>query len=33
MRVITGIARGKKLITLEGLEVRPTTEMVKEAIF
>lgn len=33
MRVITGIARGKKLITLEGLNVRPTTEMVKEAIF
>lgn len=33
MRVITGIARGKKLITLEGLDVRPTTEMVKEAIF
>ena len=33
MRVITGIARGKKLITLDGLDVRPTTEMVKEAIF
>lgn len=33
MRVITGIARGKKLITLDGLDVRPTTEMVKEAMF
>lgn len=33
MRVITGIARGKKLITLEGNDVRPTTDMVKEAIF
>lgn len=33
MRVITGIARGKKLITLDGLDVRPTTEMVKEAVF
>lgn len=33
MRVITGSARGKKLITLEGNDVRPTTEMVKEAIF
>ena len=33
MRVITGIARGKKLITLEGTDVRPTTDMVKEAIF
>lgn len=33
MRVITGTARGKKLKTLEGLEVRPTTDMVKEAIF
>ncbi len=33
MRVITGTARGRKLKTLEGLEVRPTTEMVKEAVF
>lgn len=33
MRVITGIARGKKLKTLEGLDVRPTSDMVKEAIF
>lgn len=33
MRVITGKCRGKKLITLEGLETRPTTDMVKEAIF
>ena len=33
MRVITGTARGKKLITLEGMDVRPTSDMVKEAIF
>ena len=33
MRVITGQARGMKLITLEGDDVRPTTDMVKEAIF
>ena len=33
MRVITGIARGRKLKALEGLYVRPTAEMVKEAIF
>ena len=30
MRVITGIARGRKLVTLEGEEVvRPTTDRVK----
>ncbi len=33
MRVITGSARGRKLITLEGNDVRPTTDRVKEAIF
>ncbi len=33
MRVITGTARGRKLHALEGDEVRPTTDMVKEAIF
>lgn len=33
MRVITGSARGKKLITAEGMDVRPTSDMVKEAIF
>lgn len=33
MRVITGKARGVRLKTLEGLDVRPTTEKVKEAIF
>lgn len=33
MRVITGNARGVKLNTPDGLEVRPTTERVKEAIF
>lgn len=33
MRVITGSCRGKKLKVLEGLDTRPTTDMVKEAIF
>ncbi|MBR5559207.1 MAG: 16S rRNA (guanine(966)-N(2))-methyltransferase RsmD [Oscillospiraceae bacterium] len=33
MRVITGTARGRKLQTLPGLDVRPTTDQVKEAIF
>ncbi len=33
MRVITGIARGKRLKALEGNDVRPTTDKVKEGIF
>ena len=33
MRVITGSARGRRLITLEGEDVRPTTDRVKEAMF
>lgn len=33
MRVITGSARGRKLRTLEGNDVRPTTDKVKEAVF
>ncbi|MBQ5398137.1 MAG: 16S rRNA (guanine(966)-N(2))-methyltransferase RsmD [Ruminococcus sp.] len=33
MRVITGEARGRRLITLEGEDVRPTTSKVKEAVF
>lgn len=33
MRVITGTARGRRLITLEGEDVRPTTDLVKEAMF
>jgi 16S rRNA (guanine(966)-N(2))-methyltransferase RsmD len=33
MRVITGEARGRKLITLEGEDVRPTTDRVKEGMF
>ena len=34
MRVITGSARGRKLVTVEGTDVvRPTTDGVKEAIF
>lgn len=33
MRVITGKARGRKLETLSGDDVRPTTEKVKESVF
>ncbi len=33
MRVITGSARGRKLQTLEGKDVRPTTDKVKESVF
>lgn len=33
MRVITGIARGRKLMEPEGLDIRPTTDNVKESIF
>lgn len=33
MRIITGSARGIKLLTLEGTETRPTAERTKEAIF
>ena len=33
MRVITGTARGRKLKTPAGYDVRPTSDQVKEAIF
>lgn len=33
MRVITGLARGKRLNTQKGESVRPTPERVKEALF
>ena len=33
MRIITGRAKGIKLLTLEGLETRPTAERTKEAVF
>lgn len=32
MRVITGTARGRQLITPEGMDTRPTTDKVKEAV-
>ena len=32
MRVITGTARGRRLITPEGMDTRPTTDKVKEAV-
>ncbi len=33
MRIITGIAKGARLATLEGTDTRPTPERVKEAVF
>ena len=33
MRIISGTMRGKRLITLEGDAVRPTSDRVKEALF
>ena len=33
MRIITGKAKGIQLKTLEGIETRPTSERVKEAVF
>lgn len=33
MKVITGTAKGRVLKTLDGLETRPTTQRVKEALF
>ena len=33
MRVISGVARGTKLISQEGLDTRPTLDRVKEALF
>ncbi len=33
MRVITGSARGRRLEALEGEDVRPTTDRIKEAVF
>lgn len=33
MRVITGIAKGRKLKTSKGLDVRPTSDRAKESLF
>ncbi len=33
MRIISGIARGTKLLTLDGNDTRPTLDRVKEALF
>ena len=33
MRIITGSAKGKKLISLDGDATRPTSERIKEAVF
>lgn len=33
MRIITGIAKGKRLISPEGRDVRPTSDCVKEGVF
>ena len=33
MRIITGLARGRKLKEPKGMDIRPTADMIKEAIF
>ena len=33
MRIITGLFKGKKLFTLEGVTTRPTTDFIREMIF
>ena len=33
VRIIAGMARGRKIETLEGMETRPTLDRVKEAVF
>ena len=33
LRIITGTAKGKRIITLEGEATRPTSERIKEAVF
>jgi len=33
MRVISGISRGRKLKAPQGLDIRPTSDMVKESLF
>lgn len=33
MRIISGVARGTKLITLEGIATRPTLDRIKESLF
>lgn len=33
MRIITGSAKGRKLKTADGLDIRPTTDRVKEGLF
>jgi 16S rRNA (guanine966-N2)-methyltransferase len=33
MRIITGIAKGRKIIAPEGMDTRPTSDRVKESVF
>lgn len=33
MRVITGVYRGRRLESIEGMDIRPTSDMVKESLF
>lgn len=33
MRIVAGTARGRKLVSPEGMDVRPTTDKVKESLF
>lgn len=33
MRVITGVYKGRRLDSIEGMDIRPTSDMVKESLF
>jgi len=33
MRIITGIAKGRKIMAPEGMDTRPTSDRVKESLF
>ncbi len=33
MRIISGSSRGRKLKTIDGMDIRPTTDRVKESVF
>jgi len=33
MRIISGICRGRKLISPKGMEIRPTSDRIKESVF
>lgn len=33
MRIISGTSRGRKLVRIEGRDIRPTSDRVREALF